>query len=115
MVLVLPQDMPPSPSVVELRKVSYYDAGRPSISTISREMFEHDAARDAIIKKNVFGHRWVLKINEVEAPAKNERRRLRVVVYLVVFCCIVAVVLFGMYFTLGKWWCARKFTCRQEV
>lgn len=95
------------PSAVELTKVRYYDGHRghrrdqapATVPTISRGT----ATRDAIIKRNVFGHRWVLRINEHEPESKLEdTKSLRVVVYVLVFCCIVVAVCFGFYFSFGE-------------
>lgn len=92
------------PSTVELTKVHYYEKDREGVNapipTISRAMFESAILNEKIIKKNIFGHKWVLKINESERVKK--RPRWKVVVYVLVLSCIVIAVCFGIYFSIGK-------------
>ncbi|XP_018572381.1 low-density lipoprotein receptor-related protein 2-like [Anoplophora glabripennis] len=93
------------PCNVELTKIHYYDRSKResnlAISTISREVCQNNFNRNVIIKKNVFGHRWVLRINDGEGVHKK-RKKLRVVVYILVFCSIVVAVCFGVFFSIYK-------------
>lgn len=101
-------------TAVELTKVRYYDGHKNheddlQVPPITRHTYQ-DANREAIIKRNVFGHRWVLKINDEEQEDDRNThqskianpRNLKVVVYVLVFCCIIVAVCFGFYFSLGE-------------
>ncbi|KAJ8956295.1 hypothetical protein NQ318_015031 [Aromia moschata] len=98
--------MIPRPCGVELTKVHYYDkrkdVGRPGIYSISREVHQNDFNRNVIIKRNIFGHRWVLKINEDAGEAKKKKARAKLVVYVLVSCSIVIAVCFGILFSVDK-------------
>lgn len=88
---------------IELTKVHYYDNDKLErnieISTISRNVNTiHDKP---IIKKNIFGHRWVLKINENENYHKH-KCNIKVILYILVFCCIIIAIGFGVYLSFGK-------------
>lgn len=89
---------------VELTKVHYYDSDKLNrnveITTISRQL-TINTDRNPIIKKNIFGHRWVLKIND-NKNVKNKRCNFKVILYVFVFFCLILAVAFGIYFTLGK-------------
>lgn len=93
------------PCNVELTKIHYYDHTKRennlAISTISREVCQNNFNRNVIIKRNVFGHRWVLRINDGERGGKK-KKRLRVVVYILVFCSIIVAVCFGIFFSVCK-------------
>lgn len=91
-----------SNSRVELTKIHYYGRNAGTINTISREIFNKEHSRaNVIIKNNIFGHRWVLKVNE--SPDAKKSSKIRVVLYILVFCCIVIAISFGIYFTIGEW------------
>lgn len=91
---------------VELTKVHYYDINHTGrnlqISTISRSEspFQKTYKQNTVIKKNIFGHKWVLKINENNENLKKSKVKL--IVYVLVFVCIIVAVCFGVFFTIGK-------------
>ncbi|XP_030755189.1 low-density lipoprotein receptor-related protein-like [Sitophilus oryzae] len=91
------------PSNVELTKVYWYDknkrAQNMSVSTISREVYQNSFNKNAIIKKNIFGQRWVLKINEVEVLKKKESVKWKTYAYIFVFCSLVLAVGCGIFFS----------------
>ncbi|KAG5895356.1 hypothetical protein JTB14_003153 [Gonioctena quinquepunctata] len=88
------------PCNVELTKIHYYDKSRKEmnlkISTISQEVFENSYNKNVIIKRNVIGHRWVLRINEQNEDFEK-KSKLRIVLYVLVFCSIVVAVVFGIF------------------
>lgn len=93
---------------VELTKVHYFEPARhhrnvEMIPTISEEVYQNTFNKNLIIKKNIFGHKWVLKVNELNGNVKK-KRSLRCLLYCVVFLCILLAVLSGVFFTfeLGK-------------
>lgn len=92
-------------SSVELTRVHFFDPNRYErnieIPTISREVFQNSFNTNTIIKKNIFGHKWVLKINENQDDEK-EKCSGKVIVYIWVFCCIIVAISFGIYFSVGK-------------
>ncbi|XP_050312329.1 uncharacterized protein LOC126747627 [Anthonomus grandis grandis] len=93
------------PCNVELTKVHYYDQTKRShnmgISTISREMHENDFNKNMMIKKNIFGHRWVLKINEQQNnDLKSKIQRKYLTLYIIVVFCIIVAVSFGIIFSI---------------
>lgn len=89
---------------VELTKVHYYNASRrgrnAQIFTISGNA-DHNlkVTKKCVIKKNIFGHKWVLKVNEIENLKKS---RTKHVLYILVFVCIIVAVSFGVIFSIGK-------------
>ncbi|XP_031331734.1 atrial natriuretic peptide-converting enzyme-like isoform X2 [Photinus pyralis] len=90
-----------SNSNVELTKVHFCDIGeggrRTQISIISKDEPDFRVPQHSLIKKNIFGHRWVLTINE--AGNKKSKHRLRIV-YILVFICIIIAVSFGIFFSI---------------
>lgn len=92
-------------SNVQLTRVHYYDEatsrGNVEIPTVSRQVHRNIADEGVVIKRNVFGHKWVLRINPPDEPRKK-KCSAKVLVYLWVLCCIVTAVCFGLYFTIGK-------------
>lgn len=88
------------PVNVQLTKVHYYDKFK-GIKTVSREVFENEFNRNVVIKSNIFGHKWVLKVNEQESCKKKSR--LKLVVYVLVCCCIIIAVSFGVFLSIGKY------------
>lgn len=82
---------------VELTKIHYYDA-RKEIATVSREVFDNHLNANVVVEKNLFRHRWVLKINEIGGG--RDRVRWRLVVCILVLSCLVVAVVFGVYFGL---------------
>ncbi|GJQ85399.1 hypothetical protein Trydic_g10173 [Trypoxylus dichotomus] len=90
-------------STVQLTKVHFYDPARSErnieLPSISREVFHYNLNRSPLIKRNIFSHKWVLKINENQEDEK-ERFRGKVLVYIWVFCCIIVAIGFGIYFTI---------------
>ncbi|XP_044764565.1 vitellogenin receptor-like [Coccinella septempunctata] len=88
---------------VELTKVHYFEPAKHhrnvEISSISREVFQNTFNKNLIIKKNVFGHKWVLKINELDGDSLKKRKSVRCLLYCVVFSCILFAVLSGLFFT----------------
>ncbi|RZC35245.1 low-density lipoprotein receptor-related protein 6 [Asbolus verrucosus] len=91
------------PTTVELTKIQYYDSKNAEplvIPTISREIFDNHVNSNVIIKKNIFGHRWVLKINEIGGG--GDKFHWRLIVYVLVFSCIIIAVAFGLYLTFDK-------------
>ncbi|CAG9772742.1 unnamed protein product [Ceutorhynchus assimilis] len=91
------------PCNVELTKVHYYDRNKRSqnmsVSTISREMYQNSFNKNMIIKKNIFGHRWVLKINEQIDPEPKKKNQF-LFVYILVFISLILAVSFGIIFSL---------------
>lgn len=91
------------PCSVELTKIHYYDKNKTernwAIPTISREI-ENSYNSNILIKKNVFGQRWVLKINENSNIKKKSK--VRVVTYVIVVCSLIIAVGFGLYFSIGE-------------
>lgn len=105
---------------VELTKVHYYyynddkldDNRRDEIITISRHIVNNNFNYKPIIKKNIFGHRWVLKINEVNndvsktkttsTTTSTKKCNFKFIVYVSVFFCLILAIAFGIYFTLGN-------------
>ncbi|XP_018323596.1 vitellogenin receptor-like [Agrilus planipennis] len=85
---------------VQLTKVYYYDRNNRhrnmEIFTLTRETLENKINKDKIIKKNIFGHRWILKINEVEGIKRQSSGKL--VVYLLVAFSLIIAVVFGIVF-----------------
>lgn len=96
------------PAHVELTGVRHNcldDAGARVPTVSSGRMFEDEpygGGRDQIIKSNVFGHRWVLRINENERQAIKRRSRWKMMLYALVFCCILLALCFGIFFSVGK-------------
>ncbi|XP_074029553.1 uncharacterized protein isoform X2 [Leptinotarsa decemlineata] len=92
------------PSNVELTKVHYYGKNGNDrnlrISTISREVYENSYNRNVIIKRNIFGQRWVLRINERDDLKKTHK--YRIALYVLVFCSILLAVASGIFFSLDK-------------
>ncbi|KAK9745300.1 Low-density lipoprotein receptor domain class A [Popillia japonica] len=90
-------------STVQLTKVHFYDPARCDrnleIATISRDIFRCELAKNPIIKRNIFGHKWVLKINENQDGEKH-KCTAKIIVYIWVFCCIIVAIAFGIYFTI---------------
>lgn len=90
---------------IELTKVHYYDSGKFSrnaeISTVSREVSGRHLHRHPIIQKNIFGHRWVLKINDSKRDDKH-KCNVKVILYVLVFLSIILAIGFGIYFSLGE-------------
>ncbi|KAI4454818.1 ldl receptor-like superfamily [Holotrichia oblita] len=90
-------------STVQLTKVHFYDPTRCEmnleIPTISRDIFRCDLEKNPIIKRNIFGHKWVLKINENQNSEKKKCSG-KVIVYIWVFCCIVVAIAFGIYLSI---------------
>lgn len=84
---------------VELTKIHYYGRNVDTINTISRQIYNKQ--NNIIIKNNIFGHRWILKVNE--PPNQKKSNKIKLVLYIFVFCCIVIAICFGIYFTLGKY------------
>lgn len=93
------------PSTVQLTRVHFYDPSRNErnveIPSVSREVFRYDLDKNRVIKKNIFGHKWVLKINENQ-DVKKKKCSGKVIVYVWVFCCIIIAICFGIYFSIGK-------------
>ncbi|XP_060532792.1 low-density lipoprotein receptor-related protein 5-like isoform X2 [Cylas formicarius] len=95
------------PCNVELTKVHYYDTSKRnqnvSISTISREIAQNGFNRNVLIKKNIFGHRWVLRINELDDRLKKKPPGRKRTLYVVVFCFIVVAISSGIFFSLDRY------------
>lgn len=93
------------PCNVELTKIHYYDKNiterNTVIPTISREIDNNNFNSNIIIKRNVFGQRWVLKINETRN--NKPKPRYRVVVYVLVVCSLIIAVCFGIFFSIGMY------------
>ncbi|XP_063925020.1 very low-density lipoprotein receptor-like [Zophobas morio] len=85
------------PTTVELTKIHFYNR---EIPTISREIFDNQINNTVVIKKNLFRHKWVLKINEIGGG--REKFQWRLVVYVLGLSCLVVAVVFGLYFTFGR-------------
>ncbi|XP_045469278.1 sortilin-related receptor-like [Harmonia axyridis] len=87
---------------VELTKVHYFDASRHhrniEVPTVSREVFQNTFNRNLIIKKNVFGHKWVLKINEHDEGDIKKSRTVKCLVYCIVFSSILLAIASGAFF-----------------
>lgn len=81
-------------NTVQLTKIHYYNN---EIPTISREIFDNHINSRVRIEKNLFRHRWVLKINEIGGGRKKFQWRF--VVYITVLSCLIVAVVFGLYFT----------------
>ncbi|XP_057656222.1 low-density lipoprotein receptor-related protein-like [Diorhabda carinulata] len=92
------------PSNVELTKIHYYEKNNQNISsyTISKKVDDRNFGnKKVIIKKNVFGHRWVLQINDDDVRIKRNSK-VKVLVYMLVFLSILLVVGFGIFLTLDN-------------
>lgn len=90
------------PCGAELQRIYYYEKEKKVeenwvIPTISSQIDN----KNIIIKKNIFGHRWVLKINENNKPKKS-KPKLRVVIYVFVVCSLLTAVCFGLFASIGK-------------
>ncbi|XP_017786700.1 PREDICTED: low-density lipoprotein receptor-related protein 1B-like [Nicrophorus vespilloides] len=94
--------MIPNTSNVELTKVHYYESFRRcrnlELATISREVFDNQT--NSIIKRSIFGHRWVLQINEVDATKDSKWKRY--CLYVFVFICVLLAIVFGVYITITE-------------
>ncbi|KAL1502556.1 hypothetical protein ABEB36_007681 [Hypothenemus hampei] len=94
------------PCNVELTKIHYYDQSKRSrnmsVSTISREVYQNGFNKNMLIKKNVFGRKWVLKINEQmdEEPKKLHKSKLIIFICVSLFVCIILALCFGIIFSL---------------
>ncbi|KAK9887585.1 hypothetical protein WA026_023470 [Henosepilachna vigintioctopunctata] len=88
---------------VELTKVHYFEPTKQhrnvAIHTISQEVFDNTFNKNVIIKKNIFGHKWVLKINEVDIGTAKKKYSSRFWVYSAVFACILVTVMGSLFFT----------------
>lgn len=94
------------PCSVELKRIYYYEKEKNLeenwvIPTISSQVDN----KNVIIKRNIFGHRWVLKIND-NSPPKKSKPKLRVVLYVLVICSLIIAVCFGIIASIGKSSCA---------
>ncbi|KAL3270992.1 hypothetical protein HHI36_021495 [Cryptolaemus montrouzieri] len=89
---------------VELTKVHYFEPNKHhrnvSIPTVSQEVFENTFNRNVIIKKNIFGHKWVLKINELENGNIKKKKSVKCWIYSAVFLCILVAVASSLFYTL---------------
>lgn len=98
--------MPVKRENVELTKVHYYSGDRElPVYSISGRLGSDRAQKSLIIKKNIFGHKWVLKINEDlegEVKKKKKKRGIRFALYSAVTFCILVALIFGLYFAFGK-------------
>lgn len=90
------------PSNVELTKIHYYEKNLcgEKIPTISQEIEDKNLDRNVIIKKNIFGHKWVLKVNENDDEVKKSK--LKLVLYIWVFLSITTAFGFGIFFALNN-------------
>lgn len=97
-------DMILQPCSVELTKIHYYDKNKTErncpIPTISREIDNNHFNSNIIIKKNIFGQRWVLKINE--SGNIKKKSKVRVIIYVLVICSLITAVSFGILLSIGK-------------
>ncbi|KAF5291761.1 hypothetical protein FQA39_LY14249 [Lamprigera yunnana] len=90
---------------VELTKVHYRDDDR-GISIISRSDPLFVPPKNTLIKKNIFGHTWILKINESDDDFKKSKTKI--VAYTLIFGSIVTVVFFGIFFSIDTSWFSAK-------
>ncbi|CAG9815028.1 unnamed protein product [Phaedon cochleariae] len=94
-----------SPTNIELTKIHYYDEKirrqQENLKFSSREHTQNEFNKNVIIKRNVFGRRWVLKINETDRQDEKEKKT-KVVVYVLVFCSIIVAVGFGIFLSFDK-------------
>ncbi|XP_066260386.1 LDL receptor repeat-containing protein egg-2-like [Euwallacea similis] len=95
------------PNNVELTKVHYYDKTRwsqnMSVSTISREVHQNNYNKNILVKNNVFGHKWVLRINQGasnEDPKRGKRRKVLVFLCVSVFLSIIIALFLGVVLSL---------------
>ncbi|XP_044260962.1 LDL receptor repeat-containing protein egg-1-like isoform X2 [Tribolium madens] len=82
------------PNTVQLTKIHYYNG---EIPTISREIFDNCVNSRVKITKNLFRHRCVLKINEIGGG--GEKFQWRLVVYVIVFICLMVALISALFFT----------------
>ncbi|XP_076256761.1 uncharacterized protein LOC143194081 [Rhynchophorus ferrugineus] len=91
------------PCNVELTKVYYYDINKRSqnvsISTVSGKKFENSINEYSIIKNNIFGQRWLLKINEFEDIRKESIFNLKICAYAFVFFTLLLAIGFGIFYS----------------
>lgn len=91
---------------VQLTKIHYYDSKRLNrhieIATISRKVHQNCFRDNPIVKKNIFGHRWILKVNESVSEESKRKIDAKLVLYILVFASISVAVCSGIYFSLGK-------------
>lgn len=88
------------PCSAELTRIHYYDRNKSernwAITPISRQIDNNNV----VIKKNVFGQHWVLKISENRDIKKKSKAR--VVIYVLVICSLICAVFCGILFSVGK-------------
>lgn len=90
------------PTTVQLTKIRFFDEKNQNfIPSISRQVFDKTSFNGNIIKKNnIFGHRWVLKINEI--GAENERNGKKLFIYILLFSGIIIALTAGLHFLFGN-------------
>ncbi|XP_048521637.1 low-density lipoprotein receptor-related protein 1 isoform X2 [Dendroctonus ponderosae] len=73
-----------------------------SVSTISREMYQNGFNKNVMIKRDMFGHKWILKINEQKSqdPKKKNRLKLMLLIYVSVFFSTILALCCGIIFSL---------------
>lgn len=94
--------MPPRRPPVQLTKIYYYGANnRFEVPTVSRQV---SLGNCGIVKKNIFGGKWVLRINEPEGGEKKESLGILVTGLFVVILCLILVGLavLAVLFSKGK-------------
>jgi len=76
-----------------------------SVSTISREMYQNNFNKNTVIKKKMFGNKWVLQINEYHHSdvKKKKKRKLIIFVCASVLISIIIALAVGIIFSLGNY------------
>lgn len=90
------------PTTVQLTKIRFLDEKKQNfIPSISRQVFDKTSFNSNIIKKkNIFGHKWVLKINEIST--ENQKNGNRFLIYILLFSGIIIALTAGLHFLFGK-------------